>query len=235
MEIMDLCDRYVFNTYFAEPTDLTFLVAKMITAKPGKEYNPVLFYGKSGSGKTHLIQAIGNEMKTSNLNVVYTSCESIVHEFITALQKSKRTDFMNKYMHLDALLIDDLQFLRNLPATTAELLLIFDILFARNVQVVFTCDKNISKYQSISRLISGIGGCLMIPMPYLDHSAKCEVIKKIAQREDVVIEQDAIKKIALETEQDIGYVISHILAIKLKNDMIANTANKRQVLPQMIV
>jgi chromosomal replication initiator protein len=84
-----------------------------ISSHPGSEYNPLYIYGGVGLGKTHLMHAIGNQIREKNpdANILYVNCERFVSDMVKALQHSRMDDFKNSYRSLDALLIDDIQFL----------------------------------------------------------------------------------------------------------------------------
>jgi chromosomal replication initiation ATPase DnaA len=223
---LDLKEEYRFENYFAEDDNKAFLIAKKISENPGKEYNPVLFYGGTGTGKTHLIQAIGHELRKNN-NIIYTTAELFVEEFIASLQKDKMRRFRDKYCKTNALLIDDINFIQNKPETQAELRYIFDILYNRNIQMVFTSDKPLSDISRISKkIISLFNKGLTIEISPPCFECKCEIIKRIAKNKKLILEQATIEKIAAGTKNDIGYIISSINYIKLENSITDSNNTK---------
>jgi len=117
--------------------------ALQIGASPGTAYNPYLIYGASGLGKTHMMQAIGNEILANkpDARVMYINSERYVQEMVTALQHNKMSEFKALYRGLDALLVDDIQFFANKEQTQEEFFHNFNALFEGNQQIVLTCDR----------------------------------------------------------------------------------------------
>lgn len=117
--------------------------ALQIGASPGTAYNPYLIYGASGLGKTHMMQAIGNEIIANkpDARVMYINSERYVQEMVSALQHNKMNDFKTFYRGLDALLVDDIQFFANKEQTQEEFFHNFNALFEGNQQIVLTCDR----------------------------------------------------------------------------------------------
>ncbi len=117
--------------------------ALQIGGSPGTAYNPYLIYGASGLGKTHLMQAIGNEIVANKpgARVLYINSERYVAEMVSALQHGKMNDFKSFYRGLDALLIDDVQFFAGKDQTQEEFFHNFNALFEGNQQIVLTCDR----------------------------------------------------------------------------------------------
>ncbi len=117
--------------------------ALRIGQEPGRAYNPFLIYGSSGLGKTHLMQAIGNEIvrQKPDARVMYLNSERYVGEMVSALQHSKINRFKQFYRGLDALLIDDVQFFAGKDQTQEEFFHNFNALFEGGQQIVLTCDR----------------------------------------------------------------------------------------------
>lgn len=117
--------------------------ALQIGGSPGTAYNPYLIYGASGLGKTHLMQAIGNEILENqpDARVMYINSERYVAEMVSALQHNRMHEFKAFYRGLDALLIDDIQFFAGKDQTQEEFFHNFNALFEGNQQIVLTCDR----------------------------------------------------------------------------------------------
>jgi chromosomal replication initiator protein len=216
---MKLNTNCTFDTFIANEANQALNTAKIIVEKPGTRYNPVLYYGKVGTGKTHLLQAIGNELK-KQFDVIYTTAELFLEEYIEALHEDRLKDFKEKYRNANVLLIDDIQILQNKRGTTEELSSIFDILYNENIQMVFTCDKPMSELIGINeRMISRLTGGLTVQMPAYNFDAKCEMIKSIAKAKDILIEQDLVEKIATSTGDDLRYIYSSLNIIGANMDL----------------
>lgn len=136
--------EFSFNTLVAgKSNQLGRAAALQIGGSPGTAYNPYLIYGASGLGKTHLMQAIGNEILANkpDARVSYINSETYVHEMVQALQHGKMSEFKAYYRGLDALLIDDIQFFAGKEQTQEEFFHNFNALFEGNQQIVLTCDR----------------------------------------------------------------------------------------------
>lgn len=122
---------------------LALAAAKQVAENPGKSYNPLFIYGPVGLGKTHLMQAVGNELKKNNpgLHVVYLSSERYVSEMVRAIQTNNMENFKEFYRTCDLLLIDDIQFLAGKDRSQEEFFHTFNELLEGRQQMIFTCDR----------------------------------------------------------------------------------------------
>ncbi len=140
----NLKPQFSFNTLVeGKSNQLGRAAALQIGGSPGTAYNPYLIYGASGLGKTHLMQAIGNEIIANkpDARVSYINSERYVAEMVSALQHGKMNEFKAFYRGLDALLIDDVQFFAGKEQTQEEFFHNFNALFEGNQQIVLTCDR----------------------------------------------------------------------------------------------
>jgi len=140
-----LNSAYKFENFVVGPSNQLAHAAALAVAKnPGKIYNPLYVYGESGLGKTHLMQAIGNEFLANHPDkcVLYVSTETFINDFISAVSSGsgKAKDFKNRYRNVDLLLIDDIQFLSRKESTQEEFFHTFNHLHQNNKQVVLTSD-----------------------------------------------------------------------------------------------
>ncbi|MBO6120071.1 MAG: chromosomal replication initiator protein DnaA [Lachnospiraceae bacterium] len=135
------------NFVQGQSNSIAYATCIAVAENPGEEYNPLFLYGKTGLGKTHLMQAIANYAlkKNPNLNILYTTCEKYVQEYVDSLQKNNITDFKNKYRNVDILLIDDIHFLCGKYQTQEEFFNTFNTLHENKKQIVLTCDKSVKE------------------------------------------------------------------------------------------
>jgi len=114
-----------------------------IAENPGTLYNPFFIYGGVGLGKTHLVHAIGNEIKKRcpEKKILYISCENFTNEFIQSISSGKINDFKKKYRNVDVLLVDDIQFLSRKEGTQEEFFHTFNALYQTNRQIIITSDR----------------------------------------------------------------------------------------------
>jgi chromosomal replication initiator protein len=141
----NLNPKYTFDNFtITQNNQLAGSVAKMISDKPGEKYNPVFIHSSTGLGKTHLLQAIGQEtlQKYPNFNIKYVTSESFMSQYIEAITTKKMREFNEFYRSVDLLLVDDIQFIAGKEGTQETFFHIFNILHQHNKQIVVTCDKH---------------------------------------------------------------------------------------------
>ena len=145
-------DNFVIGTN----NDLAVSVARNVIDNPGIRYNPFFLYGGPGLGKTHLVQAIGNEIVKRNpkLKVLYTPISSFYSEFIKSLQNKRSDDFRQKFRKLDVLIIDDFQMIMNKDASQAEFFDIFNELTQHDKQIIVTSDLLPDQIKSVDERLA---------------------------------------------------------------------------------
>lgn len=159
--------------------------AKGVANMPGqKKSNPLFIHGGTGLGKTHLMQAIGNELisKNPSLSVCYITSEIFLNEYVNALQKKGIDAFRERYRNLDVLLIDDIQFLQKGKNSQEEFFNTFNFLTTNNKQIVMTSDvapKNLPALEE--RLISRFEGGLVQAIEAPDYETRLAILKKKAE------------------------------------------------------
>lgn len=134
---------FTFDNFVVGKSNLfAYTVAKGVAESPGNQYNPLLIYGNSGLGKTHLLFAIYNELKRKNPNdiIVYTTGESFLNELIECVGKKNTYVFHNKYRNVDALLVDDIQVIQKGDMTQEEFFHTFNALEQSGKQIILTSD-----------------------------------------------------------------------------------------------
>jgi len=161
--------RYTFDNFVVgESNRLAYAAALEVSEDPGNKYNPLFIYGDTGSGKTHLLHAIGHTAKSKGLTVLIASAEQFTNQFVIALKNNKIDDFHRKFRSTDFLLVDDVQFLSGKAQTQECLFHIFNDLYENNCQIVITSDRPPRGISSItkklrSRLEWGLIADLGIP------------------------------------------------------------------------
>lgn len=167
--------KYTFENFVTcDANNLAHATAWAISNNPGEVFNPFFIYGKSGIGKTHLMQAIGHRVleRDNTKRVHYVSTEAFTNELIFSIKSTKNPDmkasFKNKYRNLDVLLIDDIQFLENKDFVQEEFFHTFNALMAKGAQIVMASDrlpKDIKPIEErlVSRFESGIVADIKMP------------------------------------------------------------------------
>ena len=160
-----------------------------ISSHPGSEYNPLYIYGGVGLGKTHLMHAIGNQIRENNpdANILYVNCERFVSDMVKALQHSRMNDFKNSYRSLDALLIDDIQFLADKSRSQEEFFHTFNSLYEARAQMVITCDRFPKEIEGLEdRIRSRLGWGLAVDIKPPDLETRVAILKSKAELPDDV-------------------------------------------------
>lgn len=141
----NLNPRYIFETFIVGPfNELAYAAAQAVVKNPQNAYNPLFFYSASGLGKTHLIQAVGNEMKRlfPDKKVLYVTAEKFTNDYVASVQNNKSMSFRDKYRKFDVLIIDDIQFISGKEQTQNELFHLFNTLYEQGKNIIFSSDKH---------------------------------------------------------------------------------------------
>lgn len=217
--------RYTLaNFVIGSNNDLAVSVARNIIDQPGGSYNPFFLYGGPGLGKTHLVQAIGNELLARNpkLKVLYTPVSSFYSDFIKSLQAKKSDEFRQKFRKLDVLIIDDFQMIMNKDASQVEFFDIFNELYNLSKQVIVTSDRLPNQIKSVDeRLASRLtwAGAYDLQLPQFED--KCAILRAKAEFNGIEVEDEAIEYLAENVKtniRDLEGEFNHLLAVaELKN------------------
>lgn len=213
------------NFVIGSNNDLAVSVARNIIDKPGTGYNPFFLYGGPGLGKTHLVQAIGNELLANNshLKVFYTPVSSFYSDFIKSLQNKKSDEFRQKFRKLDVLIIDDFQMIMGKDASQVEFFDIFNELYGLNKQIIVTSDRLPNQIKSVDeRLASRLtwAGAYDLQLPQFED--KCAILRAKAEFAGAEIEDAAIEYLAENVKtniRDLEGEFNHLLAVAELKDM----------------
>lgn len=203
-----LSKNYIFSTYVEGKSNQFAKAAAMAVAKtPGRtSFNPLLLYGGTGLGKTHLLQAIGNEVinNQSVKSVVYLSSDTFTLDFISSIQKNKSTDFAKYYRDVDMLLIDDIQFFQGKESTQEQFFHIFNSLYQHHKQIVLTTDKNPMELKGLQeRLISRFKSGLAVDIQPPDLETRIAILQKKAEMDNLDIPYEVIELLASRIRSNI--------------------------------
>ncbi|TGU74660.1 chromosomal replication initiator protein DnaA [Geomonas terrae] len=142
--VPNLNSKYTFESFVSGPSNqFAYAASQAVANKPATNYNPLFIYGGVGLGKTHLVNAIGNQILAKNpkAKICYYSSEKFMNEMINSLRYKKMDEFRNKFRKMDLLLIDDIQFMAGKEATQEEFFHTFNALYESHKQIVVTSDK----------------------------------------------------------------------------------------------
>jgi chromosomal replication initiator protein len=183
--------EFTFNSYvIGENNRYAASVAMAVSKNLGGSYNPLLIYGGVGLGKTHLMQAIGNEVcKNSDSKIICITAENFMNEFIESISdKRSAALFRNKYRHVDLLMIDDIHsFKKDARTTLDELFNTYEALYSAKKQMIFTCDRPVSELKNFTdRLINRIGQGLPIDLQPPDYETRCAILKSKIKKPGII-------------------------------------------------
>ncbi|MEK7569068.1 MAG: chromosomal replication initiator protein DnaA [Patescibacteria group bacterium] len=242
--------RYTFNNFIIGSfNELAYAASQAILKKVGTNvYNPLFIYGNTGLGKTHLIQAMGNEIKKSyqNKRVFYTTSEKFSVDYINSVQQGSKAMvvFKNKYRNYDLLIMDDIQFLSNKEKTQEELFHIFNELYHNNKQIIFSSDKHPNYIPALeSRLKSRFSAGMIVDVQEPEYESRLAILQAKAETQKFSPSNDVIEYLASSVQGNIreleGLLNGIICQSQLKNrnltlneikPFIKNTAKPKKLL-----
>ena len=191
----NLDKNYIFDSFVeGKSNQLAIASAKQVADNPGVSYNPLFIYGNSGLGKTHLMHAIGNQIKENNTgaNVVYLHSERFVNGMVNALRTNNIDKFKNFYRTVDALLIDDIQFFANKTRSVEEFFHTFNVLLEGQKQIILTSDRYPRDVEGIDdRLSSRLNSGLTIEIQPPDLETRVAILTKKAEEYHIDIPRDS--------------------------------------------
>lgn len=205
----NLKSEYTFDNFIVGDSNrFAFTAARAVAEKPGKAYNPLFLYGKSGLGKTHLMHAIGNYiLENSNKRVLYVSSEQFVNDYIYAVRNNDKNNFdridsfKNKYRNIDVLIIDDIQFLGTATKGQEEFFHTFNQLHDSNKQIIIASDRSVDDLKMLEdRLITRFNWGLTANITPPDFNLRVDIIKK------KISHQEAAEDIPIEVIEYIANI-----------------------------
>ena len=213
-ESANLNPRYKFENFIVGDSNrFAFTASRAVAERPGKAYNPLFLYSKSGLGKTHLMQSIGNYiLENSNKKVLYVPSDQFVNDYINAVRTvgknsvEKIDSFKNKYRNIDVLIIDDIQFLGGADKSQQEFFHTFNALYQSNKQIIIASDRSVDDLKMLeNRLLTRFNWGLTADIAPPDFDLRVNIIrKKISHQENPEdVPQDVIEYIANNIDSDI--------------------------------
>ncbi len=199
--------KYVFETFVIGSSNrFAHAAAVAVAEAPGKAYNPLLVYGDSGLGKTHLLHAIGHYVRSlfNGARVRYVSCEEFTNDFINAIRDDRAAGFQRRYRDVDVLLIDDIQFLQGKIQTQEEFFHTFNTLHNANKQIVITSDRAPKRFDSLEdRLRNRFEWGLTTDVIPPDLETRIAILRKKAATERLTAPPDVLEFIASKIQTNI--------------------------------
>lgn len=210
-----LNENFTFDLFVqGSSNEMAYTAAKAVAKKPGIQYNPLFIYGDTGLGKTHLLQAIGNDAVKKNKIVIYVTVEQFMNDFLLSIKKNNMEYFKNKYRNCDLLLIDDIQFLTNKESTQEEFFHTFNELHSANKQIVMTSDKMPSEICGIeerlkSRFEHGLKAHVVTP----ELETKIAIIEKKSELNGIYFTKEIVHYIAINFNNSVREIEGVLIQI----------------------
>lgn len=251
----NLNPRYTLNSFIVgKSNELAFAAVQAVTEGIGTKYNPLFIYGGVGLGKTHLIQAAGNEIRNVSKNKIkvrYVSSEKFTNDVIWALRNKRMETIKEKYRLVDVLIIDDIQFIGGKPATEEEFFHTFNALYENNKQIVISSDRAPKFVPTLEeRLRSRFEGGMIADVGYPDYELRCAIVKTKAQEKNLIVDDEVVNLIASKIQKSVrelegainrllfqqarrGEVITLKIAEQIVSDVVSEPV--RNINPQHIL
>ncbi len=197
--------RYLFNSFIVgKGNELAHAACLAVVNNLGKAYNPLFIYGGVGLGKTHLLQAIGNEVAKKSDKILYTTSEKFTNNYIQAVTTGKAKEFKNLYRNVDLLLVDDVQFMGGKDGTQEEFFHTFNELLQNDKQIVLTSDRAPKSIPAIEkRLVSRFEAGMVADVGKPDIETKIAILEKKAIEKNCPLDREMLAYIAEHVQNNI--------------------------------
>ena len=199
--------RYTLDNFIIGAENrLAHAACMAVGRRPGGAYNPLFVYGGVGLGKTHLLQATGNEILHRNPNavVVYMTSERFTNEIVEAIRKQGAKDFKAKYRHVDCLIIDDIQFLARKERTQEEFFHTFNELYDANKQIIISADRPPKELKDLQdRLISRFEMGMIVDVQFPDYETRLAILQAKCREHQVLLPTEVLDFIAYNVHHSI--------------------------------
>lgn len=197
--------RYVFENFIVgKGNELAHAACLAVVNNLGKSYNPLFIYGGVGLGKTHLLQAIGNEVAKKTDKILYTTSEKFTNNYIQAVTTGKAKEFKNLYRNVDLLLVDDVQFMGGKDGTQEEFFHTFNELLQNDKQIVLTSDRAPKSIPAIEkRLVSRFEAGMVADVGKPDIETKIAILEKKSLEKGGLLDREMLLYIAEHVQNNI--------------------------------
>ncbi|HOD86986.1 MAG TPA: chromosomal replication initiator protein DnaA [Candidatus Paceibacterota bacterium] len=231
--------RYTFDNFVVgRGNELAHAACRAVVNNLGKAYNPLFIYGGVGLGKTHLLQAVGNEAAKKTDKILYTTSEKFTNNYIQAVQTGKAKDFKNMYRNVDVLLVDDVQFMGGKDGTQEEFFHTFNELQQSDKQIVMTSDRPPKSIPAIEkRLISRFESGMVADVGKPDIETKIAILEQKSLEKNFPLDKDVLMYIANNVQNNIRELegaLNKIIVIHQLNNSIPTLKSVKNALSDYV-
>ncbi|MBI4096300.1 MAG: chromosomal replication initiator protein DnaA [Candidatus Levybacteria bacterium] len=236
---------YTFQTLAVSSTNqLAYVSATTVTKKLGTAYNPLFIYGPVGVGKTHLMQAIANEVYKNDpgKKIIYTTSEEFTNEVVEAIRSNDTARMKRKFRNVNLLIIDDVQFFAGKEMVQEELFHTFNILVDEGAQIVLSSDRPPSEIKRLEkRLSSRFAGGLTVDIEAADLELRAAILLIKAKKNDIDLPIEAAKKIAEKAHdsRELEGLLLKVITVaaskktSITPDLVENTFGHQTIEPKL--
>jgi len=198
--------KYTFDTFIVgSSNELAYTACQAVASTPGTKYNPLFLYGGVGLGKTHLMQAVGNNISQheGQARILYISCETFVNDFMDHI-RFKKKGFADRYRNVDVLIVDDMQFIAGKEKTQEEFFHTFNALHQANKQIILSSDKPPKSIPTLTdRLRSRFEWGMTIDIQMPDFETRCAILQTKANQNNVTLDRETVEYLASHIQTNI--------------------------------
>ncbi len=202
----NLNPRYTFDNFIVgSSNDLAHAACQAVATNPGTKYNPLYLYGSAGLGKTHLMQAVGNEIlrRQPSARVLYTTIETFYKDYLESV-RFKKQGYADKYRNVDVLIVDDMQFIAGKEKSQEEFFHTFNELHQNDKQIIISSDKPPKSIPTLTdRLRSRFEWGMAIDIQMPDYETRCAIINAKAGLSGITLESDVVEYLATNFKTNI--------------------------------
>lgn len=226
--------RYSIDSFIVgSSNELVFAAATSVIKEVGTKYNPLFIYGKVGVGKTHLIQAVGNEIKKEHKNKIrplYVTSEKFINDVVNAMRNKRMEDTKKKYRDIDVLIIDDIQFIEGKTRTEEEFFHTFNALYQNNKQIIISSDRPPRSIPTLSeRLLSRFEGGMIADIGYPDYEMRLAILKAKIQENNLNIDDKTVELIATRVQRNIRELEGVLNKVVFYQDVKKEKINTKKI------
>jgi chromosomal replication initiator protein len=200
-------EKYRLENFIVGPSNqLAYAASDAVSRKPGSAYNPLYIYGDVGLGKTHLLQGIGNAIKTrfKDKRVIYTTADRFLSDYVSSIKKRTVDKMREKYRNIDVLVIDDVQFLAKKESTQTELYNIFNLMHESGRQIVLSGDRPPKELTEIEpRLKSRFEWGIIVDVGAPDFETRLAILQEKARSREFILPQEVAEFIAYNASSNV--------------------------------
>jgi len=237
----NLNPKYNFSNFVVGSfNELAYAAAMAVVKNPGQVYNPFFVYGGVGLGKTHLLQAIGNEIVKNfpKKRVRYVPCEKFVSDVILSIKNHQIENLKSFYQNFDVLLIDDIQFLSGKEKTQEEFFYIFNTLYEKNRQIVISSDRPPKAIPALTeRLRSRFEGGIITDISLPDFETRLAILRAKAEEKGVSFSDEILNYIATNIRKNIRELegaLNILVTYQKLNKKVPDFQTVKQLLKNLI-